>query len=119
MSLKKRSRPWNLAIQDMIDHCESIIEYTQNIDFEYFQKNSLVFHATFRCFEVIGEATILVTEDIQVKYPEISWQKIKNFRNLLIHEYFGIDKRVVFETAKNKIPELLELLLVIKTKENI
>ena len=59
-------------------------------------------------FEIIGEAVGKLSEQLKGEYPEIPWQDIKDFRNLLAHEYFGVDLEIVWNTIHNDLPILLD-----------
>lgn len=65
----------------------------------------MVVDAVVRNFEVIGEASKYLPADIKEKYPEIPWKKMYGLRNLISHEYFGIDYEMIWEIAKNNIPK--------------
>jgi len=58
--------------------------------------------------EIIGEASNGLTEDLQNKFTDIEWSILKGIRNILVHEYFGIDYDIIWDTIKNNIPELKE-----------
>lgn len=60
--------------------------------------------AIVRNFEIIGEAASKVPQEVREKYPFISWRKISDFRNVLAHEYFGIDYEIMWEIIKDKLP---------------
>jgi uncharacterized protein with HEPN domain len=53
---------------------------------------------------VIGEAARKVPEEITSKYPAIPWREMGDMRNVVIHEYFGIDVSILWETIKNELP---------------
>ena len=71
-----------------------------------FKKNELVIDAVIRNFEIIGEASKNIPQTIQNVYPEIPWRQMSGMRNLLIHEYFGVDIDTVWHTAKKQLPAL-------------
>lgn len=62
--------------------------------------------AMIRNFEIIGEASIHISDDTKEKYPEIKWYKVRGMRNIVSHEYFGIKLEVIWDTANNDIPVL-------------
>ena len=62
-----------------------------------------------REFEIIGEAIGKLPEPLKKQHPEIYWQDIKDFRNLLIHEYFGVDLEIVWNTLKQDLPSLINV----------
>jgi len=55
---------------------------------------------------VIGEAANRIPPDVQAKFPTISWARIKGMRNVLAHEYFGVDQGLALDTVRNKVPDL-------------
>ena len=61
-----------------------------------------------REFEIIGEAVGKLPDEITRQRPDIEWQDIKDFRNLLVHEYFGVDMEIVWKVIQNDLPPLLE-----------
>ena len=58
--------------------------------------------------QIIGEAVSNISELLKSQYPDIEWKQIKGTRNIIAHEYFGIDYEIVWEIAKNGLPELKE-----------
>ena len=63
-----------------------------------------------RSLEIIGEAAKYIPKEFRNRYPKIKWKSIVGMRNKLIHEYFGIDYRVVWKTVKEKISELYKVI---------
>lgn len=57
-------------------------------------------------FVIIGEAVARLTDEIKEKEPQIPWKKIRGFRNIVSHDYFGVDAEEVWQIVKNNIPEL-------------
>lgn len=76
-----------------------------------FKKNQLVIDAVIRNFEIIGEASNSIPLVIQRKYPDVPWRQMIALRNLLIHEYFGVDLSTVWQTAHKHLPSLKKDLL--------
>jgi uncharacterized protein with HEPN domain len=72
------------------------------------KNNDLVSSAVIRKFEIIGEATRNIPQEIKKKYPDIPWKTMVGFRDKLIHFYFGIKYDIVWETIKSKLPEIKE-----------
>jgi uncharacterized protein with HEPN domain len=102
-------RDEKLFLQDILDSTKAILEFTNGLNVDEFSSNRLVYSATIREFEIIGEATIHISDEILLKYDKISWRDLKDFRNLLIHEYFGVDFQIVFNTIENDLPLLKEV----------
>ena len=103
-------RDERLFIQDIADSVAAIIEFTSKLTVEEFAKNRLVYSATIREFEIIGEATIHLSSELLAQYDTIAWRDLKDFRNILIHEYFGVDHQIVWNTIKNDLPRLEEVI---------
>lgn len=100
-------------IQHIIEAISKIEKYLVNESLESFSKNDLVLDAVLRELEIIGEAACNVKEEFQEKNSNIPWGKMIGMRNRLIHEYFGVDKKVVWETCKSDLPELKNNLLIL------
>jgi len=86
-----------LLVQDMLESAERIVKYTDSYTFEDFVNDDKTIDAVIRNFEIIGEAASRVHPDFQIQNPEIPWQKLKGYRNRLIHEYFGVDFQIVWD----------------------
>jgi uncharacterized protein with HEPN domain len=103
-------RDEDLLIADIIQSCEKIFRYTNDLSLDDFLKNDLVVDAVVRNFEIIGEAAKLISEELRLLNPLIEWQLMSDFRNLLIHEYFGIDYEIVWNVVKNELVFNYELI---------
>lgn len=106
-------RPLKIILQDILDAVEKIISYTKNMGEEEFMANQMVKDAVIRNLEIIGEATNRLPEDFFAKHHEIEWHKIVSMRNRLIHGYFDVNERIVWNTVANFIAPLKEQLLTI------
>ncbi len=93
-------------ISDMLKYCESVQIFTKGINFSTFSRDDKTIFAVIRSIEVIGEASKKVPKGIKEKHNQIPWREIAGMRDKLVHEYFGIDNKVVWKTAKNDIPKL-------------
>jgi uncharacterized protein with HEPN domain len=91
----------------IVDSVERILEYIQRIDSsrEYY-RNQVIFDATLMNFIVIGEMVDRLSAELKEKHPEVDWQKIKAFRNLVAHDYLGIDAEEVWQIIHNHLPKL-------------
>ncbi len=90
----------------VIDAINEIENYLQDVDLEHFTKHYMMFNATLRQLEVIGEASNRLSEKLILNNPEIPWARIIGLRNLVIHEYFGIDDLTIWNVIKINLPDL-------------
>ncbi|OGL40710.1 MAG: hypothetical protein A2043_02735 [Candidatus Schekmanbacteria bacterium GWA2_38_9] len=99
-------RSFLLYLEDILESVNSILNYTGNLSFDELIIDKMRLDAIVRNFEIIGEASGKIPQDIKDKYSFIEWRKISDFRNVLAHEYFGIDYEIMWEIIKNKLPDL-------------
>ena len=95
-----------LYLKDIFDSIEKIESYINNLNYEEFSEDLMVIDAVVRNLEIIGEATKNLSKEIKSSYPEIPWKEIAGMRNKVIHEYFGVNFKIVWKTIKERLPEL-------------
>lgn len=96
-----------LCLESILEAIDRITEYTSNFNTaDDFNDDYRNFDATMMNFVVIGEMVDKISDEFKKKHPEIEWIKIKGFRNLVAHDYFGIDAEEVWQIIKSKIPVL-------------
>ena len=96
-----------LLLEDIIESAEKILQYTNGISFEEFSKDNKTVDAVIRNFEIIGEASNLLSDEIKDKYSEIDWHRIRGFRNRIVHDYFGVDLQIIWKIILDQIPGLI------------
>jgi uncharacterized protein with HEPN domain len=94
--------------QDILESGAAILSYVQGITCDAFVQDRMRYSAVIREFEIIGEAVGKLSEELKGGYPDIPWQDVKDFRNLLAHEYFGVDLEIVWNTIRDDLPLLLD-----------
>lgn len=102
----KQSLSDELRVRHVLDAIGEIDAYLQNVSLEDFLSNSEKRFATIKQLEIIGEACNRISATIKGDYPEIEWNNIIGFRNISIHEYFGVNFQIVWQIAKNDLPVL-------------
>ena len=95
---------------DMLVAARRAQRFVGDVDRDGFEQSALHQSAVMRVLEVIGEAARKVSEATRDAHPEIPWGDIIGMRNRLIHEYFRVDVRQVWDTVRNDIPQLIVLL---------
>jgi uncharacterized protein with HEPN domain len=99
-----------LLLDDMLQSAQKIKRYTKDLDFDSFLSDDKTMDAVVRNFEIIGEAANRVDPDFRYSNPEIEWNRIRGFRNRIVHEYFGIDYEIVWEIIEDYLDELIDWL---------
>jgi uncharacterized protein with HEPN domain len=103
-------RDADLLIGDMVESCSNIFEYTAGMSLHEFMKDKKTRDAVIRNFEVLGEAARRVPGEIQSANNEVEWRKISDLRNVLIHEYFGINYETLWKIMEDYLPRQFEQL---------
>jgi uncharacterized protein with HEPN domain len=106
----------SIVIGDILRCIEHIEVYTANLSFDDFSTNFMAIEACLYNIQVIGEAVNQLADDIKIANPQIPWTLIKGMRNRLIHEYFGTDLPLVWNTIKNDLPGLTKELKAIQDR---
>ena len=96
-------RKFDLYLEDMIDSMNRIGEYIEGKDLPAFKKDRMAVDAVIRNFEIIGEAAKNIPDDLKDKHPEIPWKKMYGLRNLISHEYFGVDYNMIWHIATKNL----------------
>ena len=103
-------KDYSIYLADIIEAMAKIQRYTDGLTFESFAANEMVVDAVNRNLEIIGEAARSIPESIRNSNSQIPWQRMIGLRNIVIHEYFGIDLNIVWEIVRVNIPETRPLM---------
>jgi uncharacterized protein with HEPN domain len=103
-----------IFIEHILESIESIEEYTKGIDKDGFLSSRMTQDAVIRRIEIIGEAVKSISDEVKEKYSDIPWKRIAGMRDILIHEYFGVDPDLTWKVAKEDIQNLKIKMLRLK-----
>ena len=107
------TRDMRLYIEDILDSITRIEQYTANINQQRFMADVQLQDSVLRRLEIIGEAVKNIPQDFKNRHPDISWRDIAGLRDVLIHQYFGVNIRRAWKVITDDIPALKTKLLQI------
>jgi len=96
----------SVRLKHILDAIAEIESYLTEVDYDAFLNNSIMRFAWIKQLGIIGEASDDISEEIKSQFTEIEWSQIKGMRNVFVHEYFGIDSRLVWEIIGYDLPDL-------------
>ena len=100
-------RDFRLYCEDILDSGNAILQFVEGLSYEQFCDDRKTYSAVIREFEIIGQAVNKLPEELKQKRSDVEWQDIKDFRNLLTHEYFGVDLEIVWKIIQADLPVLI------------
>jgi len=100
------NRDIRLYLDDVIDSSQAIHGFLEGMSFDGFCHDRKTYSATIREFIVIGEAITQLMEVLESRFPDYEWRMIKDFRNFIVHEYFGVDEKIIWDAARLELREL-------------
>lgn len=99
-------RDISIYLDDISEAVSRIRSYTEGLGLEQFRADAKTVDAVIRNLEVIGDAAKKLPEEIKQKDSPAEWRKIAGLRDILSHEYFGIDSDMIWDIVSQKIPSL-------------
>jgi uncharacterized protein with HEPN domain len=111
------ARKWDFYIVDMIRFASNVAKYTEVLERHALDQHGVIYDATLRNLELIGEAATHIPQMIRDAHPTIPWRKIIATRNRLIHGYLGIDDDTIWSIIRTDVPLLLDELANLKQRE--
>jgi uncharacterized protein with HEPN domain len=100
------SRSVRVLLEDIVEACDIVLEYRAGLSFDEFARHRMPFDAIIRRLMVVGEAASQIPLEQRSRFPEVDWKKIVGLRNVVVHQYAGIDDDIIWDVVQNHIPVL-------------
>ena len=110
------SRDVTLYLDDMVEACRRIGQYTKGLSRAELVNGTMVHDAVLRNLEVLGEAAKNVPPDVRGLDDQVPWRRITGLRDVLAHAYFGIDDDIVWSIVVEEVPSLLPRLIALRAR---
>ncbi len=100
-------RDYKLYLEDILEAAQRIVAYVQGVAAQTeFTSNQMMVDAVLYNLQVIGEAVKQVPPEVRSRYPDVEWRKIGGLRDIIAHEYFGVNLSIIWDIVQNKVPGL-------------
>jgi uncharacterized protein with HEPN domain len=101
-----RFRDWRFRVRDILAALRAIARYTDGMTFDEFVADQRTIDAVVRNLMTMGESIRWIPEPILEAHPAVPWQTLRGMRNVVVHEYFGVDPGILWETVRGDLPPL-------------
>ena len=96
-------------VEDVVETMGDALRFVDGLEYDDFVRDKKTVYAVTRAVEIIGDAVKNIPSKVKKRYPKIPWRKMAGMRDKLIHEYFGVDLRRVWNVVERDIPTLKPL----------
>ena len=93
-------------LEDILRGIEAVETYLEGMSYEEFEDDQKTIDAVVRNFEIIGEAANNLPESVRTRHGDLEWRGVIKFRNVMIHDYFQVDTRRIWDTYQQNLPML-------------
>jgi len=100
-------RDWRNRIRDILDAIAEIQKFTRGMSYEAFKEDDKAVRAVEMNFIIIGEAASQIPEEVEENHPAIPWNLMRAMRNRIVHAYFEVDEKLMWDTIQNDLPPLV------------
>ena len=100
-------RDWKLRVLDILEAVEGVRHYVEGMSFDDFTKDMRTIDAVIRKLTIIGEAAVHVPDKICEQSPDVPWIDMRAMRNFVVHQYFGVSERIVWDTLHDDLPRII------------
>jgi len=104
---KLRFRDWRFRVRDILTAVQAIADYTDGMTHAAFVADGRTMDAVIRNLMTMGESIRWIPELILDANPEVPWRDMRGVRNVVVHEYFGVDPSILWETVRGDLPPLV------------
>lgn len=107
---KLRFRDWRFRVRDILAALDAVAAYTDGMTYAQFVADRRTRDAVIRNLITMGESVRWIPDVILTAHPEVPWRTMRGVRNVVAHEYFGIDDEILWQTVRGDLPPLVPLL---------
>lgn len=93
-------------LEHIVTSIDYINEFMDGVTFDELKSNKLVYFAVIKNIEIIGEAAYMLSKDFVDSHPETPWKLIKGMRHYIVHGYYQVNDKVVWDVVHNDLPKL-------------
>ena len=111
-------RDFKVLLDDILEASQRIRSYTAGLSLSELRADQKTIDAVVRNLEVMGEAIKKLPAEVRDRHPDVPWKKIAGLRDILIHEYFGVDLDIIWDVVQTKLPALTEQVAAILSAES-
>jgi uncharacterized protein with HEPN domain len=106
-----------MRARDILDCIAKIQKHTRGFDFDRFERDDKTIDAVLRNLEIIGEAARHITPEIRKRYSDLPWKEMQTMRNIVVHEYHGVNLKIIWQTVMEDLPSIVPRLKEILADE--
>lgn len=102
----KSKRAYSDYLRDILEASQKAMQFVESMSYEIFSKDDKTQYAVVRALTVMGEAAKKIPKSVQNRFPDVPWKLMAGMRDIVVHEYFRVDLKRVFETVRRDLPPL-------------